>query len=215
LIATLHGQGLGWRPPPGFVRPRVDTLTSPAKRASIASSPTLPACTRVPTDGDADAALELVTMLISQDAGAAFKDALDLVWSTTRGLADRSAAGVLIHADLHHENVLFHDGRIRVIDFDDCGWGYPLYDLAVELSEVTAREDYGRLSDALLAAYGRLQPLPPGYEADIAAFKVLRLMQILIWILESRDHPTFRDRWREWAAEEVGWLRRLTDAARP
>ncbi|HET9344186.1 MAG TPA: phosphotransferase, partial [Candidatus Limnocylindrales bacterium] len=152
LIATLHGQALGWRPRPGFVRPRVDTLTSPAKRASIASSPTLPASTRVPTDGDADAALELVTTLISQDAGAAFKDALDLVWSTTRALSDRSQPAALIHADLHHENVLFHDGRIRVIDFDDCGWGYPLYDLAVELSEVTAREDYGRLSDALLAA---------------------------------------------------------------
>jgi Ser/Thr protein kinase RdoA (MazF antagonist) len=36
----------------------------------------------------------------------------------------------LIHADLHRDNILLHHGEIGVIDFDDCGWGYYLFDLA-------------------------------------------------------------------------------------
>jgi Ser/Thr protein kinase RdoA (MazF antagonist) len=42
----------------------------------------------------------------------------------------------LIHSDLHQENYLFHRGRVRAIDFDDCGWGHFVYDLAVTLSEL-------------------------------------------------------------------------------
>lgn len=215
LIAGLQRHASGWSPPHGFVRHRVDTLTNAGQRASLASSAGVPASTRVPAQEDAETALELVTTLLSADAGAQFRDALELVWSTTRRLNDRTEPAGLIHADLHLDNVLFHEGSIRVIDFDDCGWGYPLYDVAVELTEITHRKDYGRLSEALLASYARLRALPPGYEADLAAFKVLRLMQVVIWILESRDHPTFRDRWQAWAADELDWLRRLTDAARP
>ena len=47
----------------------------------------------------------------------------------------RTATG-LIHADLHYENFLFHDGVARAIDFDDCGWGFYLYDVAVTLWEL-------------------------------------------------------------------------------
>jgi Ser/Thr protein kinase RdoA (MazF antagonist) len=215
LIAGLQRHALGWKPPPGFVRPRIDRLTSAGQRASIGPSASVPASVLIPAVEDAEAALELVTRLMSADAGAQFRDALELAWSTTRTLRDRSEPMGLIHADLHLDNVLFQDGQIRVIDFDDCGWGYPLYDVAVELTEITQRPDYDRLSDALLGSYASVRPLPPGYEAQLAAFKAYRLMQVLIWILESRDHPAFRDRWRAWAADELGWLRRLTDAARP
>ena len=215
LIASLQHHALDWRPPPSFVRPRIDRLTSAGQRASIASSAAVPASTLIPAAEDAEAALELVTTLLSAEAGAQFRDALEVVWSTTRKLRARSEPIGLIHADLHLDNVLFHDGQIRVIDFDDCGWGFPLYDIAVELTEITHRKDYDRLSAALLASYADIRPLPPGYEADLDAFRILRLMQFVIWILESRDHPTFRDRWQAWAADELGWLRRLTDAARP
>jgi Ser/Thr protein kinase RdoA (MazF antagonist) len=39
----------------------------------------------------------------------------------------------LIHGDLHGENVLFHEGAIRAIDFEGCVWGHYLYDVAVAL----------------------------------------------------------------------------------
>ena len=40
-----------------------------------------------------------------------------------------------------------------MIDFDDCGHGHRLYDLAVALWELRDEPDYGPFRDALLAGY--------------------------------------------------------------
>jgi len=45
----------------------------------------------------------------------------------------------LIHADLHLDNALFWHDEVRVIDFDDCGFGYWLYDIAVALPAAAGR----------------------------------------------------------------------------
>ena len=44
----------------------------------------------------------------------------------------------LIHADLHFGNMLWNHGEIAPIDFDDCGWGFHLYDLAVTFCALSA-----------------------------------------------------------------------------
>lgn len=43
----------------------------------------------------------------------------------------------LIHADLHPENMLVQGERVRVIDFDDAGFGWHLYELATMLWSVS------------------------------------------------------------------------------
>ncbi len=93
-----------------------------------------------------------------------------------------------------------------VIDFDDCGWGFFLYDLAVPLSEVSLRPAYPAMREALLEAYARRRPLPDDAGTHLDAFIALRCLQILAWVLESRDLPAFRDHWPEWAREELDWL---------
>ncbi|WVM92198.1 phosphotransferase [Halopseudomonas pachastrellae] len=40
----------------------------------------------------------------------------------------------MIHADLRLTNLLRHQQQTRVIDFDDCGQGWYLHDLAAALS---------------------------------------------------------------------------------
>lgn len=60
----------------------------------------------------------------------------------------------LIHADVLRENILVSDSGISLIDFDDSGFGYRLYDLGTVLSQnqyEPARDD---LRDALMAGYG-------------------------------------------------------------
>jgi Ser/Thr protein kinase RdoA (MazF antagonist) len=37
----------------------------------------------------------------------------------------------MIHGDLHGGNLLFHGPTARAIDFDGCGWGHYLYDVAI------------------------------------------------------------------------------------
>ena len=142
LEAHLHDHAESWAPPPGFQRPRVDTVTDAGKIASIAGSAAASFPGDHPTRDDAERCLRLVEALISADAAALVADALDPVRETTRRLAQTPGSFGLIHGDLHSENFLFHDGAVRAIDFDDCGWGFHLYDLAVTLWELEERPRY-------------------------------------------------------------------------
>ena len=99
--------------------------------------------------------------------------------------------------------MLFHHGVARAIDFDDCGWGFYLYDLAVTLWELEERYHYPELRDALFDEFSRHLPLPVDHDRHVQALIILRKMQILMWFLESRQHVAFRDNWRRWAQEEV------------
>lgn len=204
LEAQLQLHAASWVPPSGFLRPRVDALTSHGKALSLARSAAAARSGDHPTREDADRSLHLVEELVSREDAALFARALEVVWSTTRKLAEAPIAFGLIHGDLHHENVLFHCGEASAIDFDDCGWGFHLYDLAVTLSELEARPRYVELRDALLGAYSQQRPLPEDYATHLAALFLLRRMQMLLWILESREHAAFRNRWRTWAREELG-----------
>jgi Ser/Thr protein kinase RdoA (MazF antagonist) len=78
-----------------------------------------------------------------------------------------------------------------------------LYDLAVTLWELEDRDRYPELRDALLDEYSRHLPLPPSTETHLNALFILRRIQILVWILESRHHASFRDHWAEWAGDEI------------
>ena len=110
------------------------------------------------------------------------------------------------HGDLHQENYFFQAGAAGTIDFDDCGWGFHLYDLAVTLSEIEGRPGYERLRDALLDAYARQHPLPADADVHLRALIILRRVQLLMWILESREHAAFRDDWHPWANKELRGL---------
>jgi Ser/Thr protein kinase RdoA (MazF antagonist) len=212
LAGQLHEYAATWPAPSGFARPRVDTLTNDAKVDSIARSAALARHGDHPTVGDAERALKLVDGLVSTEAAALFSRTLDVVWATTRTLAEEPGAFGLIHGDLHYENFLFHQGEARAIDFDDCGWGFHLYDLAVTLSELENRPRYEELRDALLEAYAQIRPLPDNHLVHLGALFLLRRMQILLWVLESRDHVTFRDKWQTWARDELDAIATLGQA---
>jgi Ser/Thr protein kinase RdoA (MazF antagonist) len=130
-------------------------------------------------------------------------DALRFTRRSTAALANMPRAWGLIHADLHYENFLFHGGGARAIDFDDCGWGALLYDLAVPLSELEGRSNYESLRDALLEGYARRRALPNGYGHHLDALTILRRVQLITWILESRKQAAFRHSWRSWARRDV------------
>lgn len=60
----------------------------------------------------------------------------------------------LIHADVLRENVLVNEGALSLIDFDDSGFGFRLYDLGTVMSQSLYQADYVDLRDALAEGYG-------------------------------------------------------------
>ena len=186
--AALHEHALGWTPPPGFTRPPASRLTARAGEG---------------TEADEAEALRLVGGLGTPRDAAAVAAALARVRATERELAAAPGGAALIHGDLHHENVVFAGGEARAIDFDDCGHGPLLYDLAVTRFELTSRP---ALRDALLDEYAALRGLPPRAEEHLATLELLRRIQMIMWVLESREHPRFRASWRAWAREDLDAL---------
>lgn len=61
---------------------------------------------------------------------------------------------VPIHADVLRENVLVNDHSLSLIDFDDSGWGFALYDLGTVLSQNLYEPAYLQIRDALMEGYG-------------------------------------------------------------
>jgi Ser/Thr protein kinase RdoA (MazF antagonist) len=76
-------------------------------------------------------------------------------------LAARQALGAFlqgavqpIHADVLRENVLVNDRSLSLIDFDDAGWGYPLYDLGTCLSQNLYEPAFPEIRAALMEGWG-------------------------------------------------------------
>ena len=214
LMGELQSHAAGWMPPAGFVRPRLDGLTAEARRASV-TGPGAPTPSTIPGIEDATRAVALVeTLLSASEAGVA---ARAIAWAreATRALGGRVGSGGLVHGDLHQENVLFTPEGVAAIDFDDCGWGLYLYDVAVPLSELTERHRYPELRGAFLDAYARSRSLPADAETVIDALIAYRGLQLIVWVLESREQAAFRDRWRDWARADLAWLAGRVDGGAP
>lgn len=203
LQASLQEHSSTWLPPAGFTRARIDNLTAQARRDGTFSTAAQAAAQDHPTPEDCARAIGLVAELVSAEDAALVAMALEQVRAATRELSTQPDSFGLIHADLHYENVLFAAGEARAIDFDDCGWGFYLYDLAVTLSELRHLERFDELRAALVDAYARRRSLPERYEDYLHAFVLLRRMQLLVWVLESREHAAFRGEWQAWAREEL------------
>ncbi|MDP6515801.1 MAG: phosphotransferase [Alphaproteobacteria bacterium] len=93
----------------------------------------------------------------------------------------------LIHADIRLANLLVAEGRIWVIDFDDCGFGWYLYDCAAALSFIEDRPDASDLIAAWLEGYRRRESLSTTEAAEIPTFVMLRRLLLLAWIGSHSD----------------------------
>ena len=89
-----------------------------------------------------------------------------------------------IHADATPENVLVADGALRIIDFDDFGPGYFLFDLVTALFWYQPHPGYGQFQDALFAGYRSVRELDPGHLKLWPALRLARGASYLGWAAE-------------------------------
>lgn len=88
----------------------------------------------------------------------------------------------LIHADMRLANLLIHEGSPRLIDFDDCGLGWHMYDFAAGISFIEDSPQIPALKEAWVKGYRKIIDLPGEDEAEIDTFVMLRRMVLLAWI---------------------------------
>ncbi|NEX46127.1 phosphotransferase enzyme family protein [Pseudotabrizicola algicola] len=96
------------------------------------------------------------------------------LWLAGR-LARHQGATGLIHADVLRENILVNGSSLSLIDFDDSGFGYRLYDLGTVLSQNLYEPGYAELRAALCEGYGLSDP------AEVDAFTLARTLASVGW----------------------------------
>ena len=116
------------------------------------------------------------------------------VWQDLQELGKGNNVFGIIHRDLHLNNFVFHDGKAYAIDFEVCGWGYYLFDLAVTLSSLEGQGRYrAPMQTAFIEGYQRERPLPEGEWRYLDTFIAMRIVQRVNIILHW-EAPT----WRRW-----------------
>ena len=101
---------------------------------------------------------------------------------------DRDKFG-LVHADLRLANLLIDGDRLSVIDFDDCGFSWYLYDFAAAISFLEHEPYIPELLDAWIAGYRSVAPLSDADAAMIPTFIMLRRMLLTAWIASHSETP--------------------------
>jgi Ser/Thr protein kinase RdoA (MazF antagonist) len=90
---------------------------------------------------------------------------------------------VLIHADMHGGNVLWHEGTLSVIDFDDCGLGLPIQDFATALYYFDTPEQ----DAAFKEGYKSVAPIPECTEREMKMFFLQRRIVLLNYLYETSN----------------------------
>jgi len=79
-------------------------------------------------------------------------------------------------------NLLVEGERVTLIDFDDCGFGWFMYDFAAAVSFHEDDPQAGEWRTRWLAGYEAVRPLVPADRAVLEAMVLLRRMALLAWI---------------------------------
>lgn len=170
ISAHLHKQVQGWTPPPGFIR-KVWNFES-----TLGGTPLW---------GDWREGLGL-----TDEGRAVLEETAALLKVFTAAYGETPDKFGLIHADLRCANLLIDGDRLSVIDFDDCGFSWYLYDFAAAISFLEHEPYIPELLTAWIAGYRTVTPLTDEETRIIPIFIMLRRMLLTAWIASHSETPT-------------------------
>ena len=110
----------------------------------------------------------------------------------------------LIHADLVRENVLVEGHAISMIDFDDAGYGFRMFDVATALFKNRTEPNYADLQQSLLDGYFTERPALKAELPSLPLFTVLRALTYLGWGEARKSEPGMEARRARFKAEALG-----------
>jgi Ser/Thr protein kinase RdoA (MazF antagonist) len=160
--ARMHRHVKAWRRPPWFERHTWDFDTSLGERPHWGRW----------RDG----------MGMTPEIEAVFARTVELIRRRLERFGTGPERFGLVHGDMRLANLLMDNGTVKVIDFDDCGFSWFLYDCAVTVSFFEEKPEVPELLRAWVRGYRRLAPLPAEDEAEIGTFVMLRRLLLVAWI---------------------------------
>jgi Ser/Thr protein kinase RdoA (MazF antagonist) len=162
ITAAMHNQACAWRAPANFARHALDN------DGLLGEAPFWGRFWEHPALSGAERQLVLDTRARIRGALARYGTA--------------PATFSLIHADLHPSNVLVNGDRLTVIDFDDAGFGWHQYDIAVALTRQQSHPNFAAVQAAFVSGYRRRRALSDAALALIPMFLLVRGLAVLGWI---------------------------------
>ena len=164
-LGRLHGFAERWRPPAGVELPTWDY-----EAFFTEASPYRPRGLRA---------------LMSREDWTVFRDVAAQTRAVFALLDGLDGAKGIIHADFILLNCHFtrrgRGWKVGVIDFDDLGWGYFLYDLAPLLGNLADFPRYRPMRDAFLAGYRSVRDLPTEIERHLPVLMAARHAVACLW----------------------------------
>lgn len=169
IMATMHNQATCWTLPAGFTRHALDA------DGFLGPAPFWGPFWDHPLFSPAERRLLL----------ARREELHDVL--TRYGKPARSFS--LIHADLHPRNVVVNDTQAAVIDFDDTGFGWHQYDLAVALVAYQQHPEFPAFRDACIRGYRSVRAIAEQDLALLPMFLLIREMAQIGWFHQRPELP--------------------------
>jgi Ser/Thr protein kinase RdoA (MazF antagonist) len=88
----------------------------------------------------------------------------------------------LVHADLRLANLLVHEESVSVIDFDDCGYSWFMYDFATAVSFIEDHPDLAGMRDRWIEGYTSVRSLTSQDIEILPTLVMLRRLLLVSWI---------------------------------
>lgn len=162
ITAQLHEHARSWTPPEGFRRFSWDW------RHSLGDEPRWGPW----QDG----------IGITDDDLNLFSRAAELVRQRLEDYGDGPQQYGLVHADLRLANLLVENDQVNVIDFDDCGFSWFMYDFGTAVSFIEHHPALPQWQRAWVEGYRSVRDLEERDEEMLATFVMLRRLLLVAWM---------------------------------
>lgn len=174
LAALIHNHGERWQRPPGFARPHMDFAGLVGERAYLGP---YGAC-----------------QLLSRGDVALLDRARDGIERALAAFGQGADRYGLTHGDFLPENLLREGDAVRIIDFDDCGFGWHVMDIATSLLFLLGEPHYEDAYAGFVEGYRSERALPDEHLAMLPLFLLTRAMTYVGWCGSRPEAPVSQEK---------------------
>jgi len=170
MAARLHNQASEWQLPEGFQRHAWDAEGLVGEQPFWGPFWALPSLTEKQRE-------------LLQTARSSVRQALERYGQDPQRYS-------MIHADFVPENLLLEGSTVRLIDFDDAGFGWHMFEIATALYFIQDDPHYSIAKAALIEGYREHRALPESELETLPMFLAARGFTYLGWVQDRQETET-------------------------